>query len=149
VVGNDTPKLDSSHISAAADQLEGRISDIVIGPAMDGGTWLMGFSKDVFDSSLIKELPWNTDQLLKKIIEHFSENQRVTLLETFADLDNKKDLLDFIEYIHPEDFLRVLKRKILSILENFQPTFYSSLHFLKSTYLSHNILLRGPPFLSD
>jgi len=149
VVGNDTPRLESSHISDAADQLEGRTSDIVIGPATDGGTWLMGFSRDVFDSTLIQKLPWNTDQLLDTIVEQFSENRSIFLLETFADLDNEKDLLDFIQVIHPSDFLQVLKKTILSILEVLQVELHSSLNFLKSTYLSYNFLLRGPPVISD
>lgn len=149
VVGNDTPKLESSHILCAAGQLSDRTSDIVLGPATDGGTWLMGFSCRAFDSTLIKKLPWNSDRLLDTIIEQLNESQNILLLETFADLDKEKDLLNLIQIIHPNDFLRVLKQAILSILENFQVEFHPFKYSITDTYLSYSFLKRGPPATSD
>jgi len=42
-IGSDTPEVATADIEAAFDALE--TSDAVLGPALDGGYWLIGFSQ--------------------------------------------------------------------------------------------------------
>lgn len=148
-VGNDTPRLHSNHIINAANQLENKLSDIVMGPADDGGTWLMGFSRCSFDVESIKNLAWNSNNLLKTIFEKLGNPQKISLLETFEDLDTEEDLRRFLQYTDSLDFLSLLKKNIRAILERFRVEFYTPRESLSRFYLTFHIPSRGPPLTSD
>jgi hypothetical protein len=47
VIGMDTPQLRSPHLEAAAGSLLGAGTDAVLGPAEDGGFWLIGTKRPV------------------------------------------------------------------------------------------------------
>jgi uncharacterized protein len=59
IVGTDCPGLDAAILMDAAENL--KTHDAVIGPAEDGGYYLLGLKKT--HSSLFEELPWSTDQV--------------------------------------------------------------------------------------
>jgi hypothetical protein len=47
VIGMDTPQLRRTHLEAAAESLLGAGTDAVLGPAEDGGYWLIGTKRPV------------------------------------------------------------------------------------------------------
>ena len=94
-VGNDTPKLKSAHIHHAKELLSEEKAHIVLGPAEDGGTWLMGYSREAFSAPAFRKLPWNSNRLLHSILEHAGDNFSVTLLEPHSDIDNYASLKAF------------------------------------------------------
>lgn len=148
-VGNDTPRLESRHISEAAEQLQHQTSDIVLGPATDGGTWLMGFSYDSFNPEVIKGLAWNSQDLLASVFEQLNPSFKIFLLEEFDDVDNEEDLWKFLKLANCREFLLSLKKSIRELLETEE--FGSSTHqdLFLNTNLTYNFLLRAPPPLSD
>lgn len=149
VVGNDTPRLESGHVLKAANELQNGGSDIVLGPAGDGGTWLMGFSRRPFDAEVVENLSWNTDNLLNSVISQLGESNKLMFLETFDDLDSYEDLQKFLKSSHTHKSLSRLKKNLLGIIESGQSKFFLHQTALESTDQRYNFLLRGPPFASD
>jgi glycosyltransferase A (GT-A) superfamily protein (DUF2064 family) len=149
VVGSDTPMLQSEHVLKAADALQTECSDVVLGPAGDGGTWLMGFSRRSFNADIVKDLHWKTDNLLNSVIEQLGGSHLITFLDTFEDLDSDVDLQNFLRGPNTRDGLTLLKKKIHGILEPVHVEFFLNQTSLKSTDQSYSFLLRGPPAAPD
>ncbi len=61
VVGSDCPELDATHLRSAADALDHR--PLVLGPAADGGFWLIG-QRAPGTARLLHGVPWSTDRVL-------------------------------------------------------------------------------------
>jgi rSAM/selenodomain-associated transferase 1 len=92
IIGTDCPGLQARHIAQAFETL--RHKDLVLGPATDGGYYLIGLSR--CEKSLFKEVPWGTDTVLAKtlnIAKHIGLS--VDLLEILSDVDRPEDLKHF------------------------------------------------------
>ena len=88
VIGMDCPYVRIDHIRAAWRTLA--TSDLVLGPAKDGGYWLIGLSRVA--PQLFSEMPWSEPTLLESTLAAArSQNLRVGLLETLADIDTVED----------------------------------------------------------
>ncbi len=91
-LGSDMPDITPEIIlEAQARMLD---SEIVIGPAHDGGYYLLGLkqaSPDIF-----QDIPWGTPQVLEKTLEIIRENNRTYyLLKSQSDIDTWDDLESF------------------------------------------------------
>lgn len=148
-VGNDTPRLESHHMKIAANQMEGAAADIVLGPAADGGAWLMGFNRTTFNEELIKNSAWNSDNPLASILEHFEDVCVISMLEVFHDVDNREDLRKFLTNTGSHDCLHRLKNSILALFQFFQVEFYTFQESVADLGFNYNFLLRAPPSASD
>ena len=84
LIGSDCPKLSPSHIEAAFQALNHY--DVVYGPALDGGYYLIGLNKPqplLFDLSA-----WSSPKVLAESIRICSENGlKLRLLEALPDVD--------------------------------------------------------------
>lgn len=92
VIGSDCPYLGAAHIRHTFDLLSQY--DLVLGPAHDGGYYLIGFNhvQDV----LFEDIPWSTDQVLNKTIAKAQKEQQVFfLLPTLSDIDTYDDFLEW------------------------------------------------------
>ncbi|RAJ22745.1 hypothetical protein LX77_02300 [Gelidibacter algens] len=90
-IGNDTPHLKSGQIIQAAKELKNH--DIVLGPSLDGGFYLMGLKKSHFSAETFLKLPWQTSRLshsFYRLIE--ANNTRVFKLEALSDIDTVSDI---------------------------------------------------------
>lgn len=89
LLGADVPGLDGRHLAAAAAALE--THPAVVGPAEDGGYYLLGLASPM--PYLFDAMPWGTDQVLAETRRRLDERGvRTALLETLADLDRPEDL---------------------------------------------------------
>lgn len=89
VVGTDCPTLSELIVRQAYDHL--RDHDVVIGPAADGGYYLIGLSKHV--SSLFRDIAWSTDQVLEQTLAAAIQfGLSIALLPTLEDVDRPEDL---------------------------------------------------------
>jgi len=95
-VGNDTPELTAKHLNEAQQLLTGGQAQIVLGPAQDGGTWLMGYHRQAFDHRSFQRLPWKSPRLLHVILKQSRKEIAISQLESFADIDNFKILIHFV-----------------------------------------------------
>jgi hypothetical protein len=89
VIGTDIPGLDSGIIEKSLECLDQ--SDVVIGPAVDGGYYLLGSKK--FHPELFSGIDWSTHVVLRQTLEIIhNQNMKYTLLEEKRDIDTLDDL---------------------------------------------------------
>ncbi|MDP6908119.1 MAG: TIGR04282 family arsenosugar biosynthesis glycosyltransferase [Flavobacteriales bacterium] len=89
IIGSDCPELTSEIINTAFNVLDEK--DVVIGPAKDGGYYLLGMKKPL--SILFENKEWSTDSVFEDTIVDLMENRLTyTLLPTLSDVDNIYDL---------------------------------------------------------
>lgn len=87
--GSDTPDLAQHHVAAAMAGLA--THDAVIGPAADGGYYLVGMREPLLE--LFTDMPWSTDQVLPETLRRLERlGIEPLLLETLPDCDRPKDL---------------------------------------------------------
>ena len=90
IIGTDCPELSPAIIIAAIDSLN--VYDVVVGPARDGGYYLLGMKK--LNSCLFQEISWSTNQVLQQTLLACSGNKLSNvLMEELSDIDNEQDLL--------------------------------------------------------
>lgn len=88
-IGCDSPDLTPTILSQALDELH--THDVVLGPARDGGYYLIGMQR--YRPELFKKINWGTEQVLKQtraVIEDSGHSFK--LLPTLADVDRPEDL---------------------------------------------------------
>lgn len=89
IIGSDCYDLTQSRIQNAFESL--RQHDVVIGPAQDGGYYLLGMS--AFHPKLFTNKRWSTDTVARDTIRDFeSGNLRYEILPTLSDVDTEEDL---------------------------------------------------------
>jgi rSAM/selenodomain-associated transferase 2/rSAM/selenodomain-associated transferase 1 len=89
VVGTDCPGIRPAHLAGAFAALKGR--EVVIGPARDGGYYLIGLSRPAPD--LFEGIPWGSGEVLQRTIDAASTSgHRVALLDPLEDVDRPEDV---------------------------------------------------------
>ncbi|MEX2380095.1 MAG: TIGR04282 family arsenosugar biosynthesis glycosyltransferase [Vicingaceae bacterium] len=89
IIGSDCFDLTNRHIEAAFQKLDE--SDVVLGPANDGGYYLLGMTN--YFSQLFEGIEWSTNAVLKQTIRQAkSLNLKITFLAELVDLDTISDL---------------------------------------------------------
>jgi rSAM/selenodomain-associated transferase 1 len=92
VIGSDCPDVTEQHIHCAWEALASSQNhfDVVLGPATDGGYWLVGLNKPT--PGLFQEIPWSSEKVLEKTLALASSaSLKVKLLRTLSDIDTKAD----------------------------------------------------------
>ena len=84
--GADIPGIDAVVIARAFDLL--RRSDLLFGPAEDGGFWLVGQRGPVRCGGLFGRVPWSGPETLAATLGNVPSHRRVAFAETLADVDN-------------------------------------------------------------
>lgn len=88
-IGSDCYDLTTEIIEQAFKQLDD--SDVVFGPAEDGGYYLIGMKTLI--TELFEDKEWgNSDVLLDSILSVKQLNKQHNLLQTLNDVDEEKDL---------------------------------------------------------
>jgi len=89
LVGTDCPPLRTAHLEEAAAKLS-RGADLVIGPATDGGYYLVGLRHP--HAGLFEGIAWSTKYVLSQTLEKArAAGLRVSLLEELTDVDTVED----------------------------------------------------------
>lgn len=88
-IGADAPDLTPAHLLDAAAALTGAAA--VIGPAVDGGYWLLGLAHAA--DRLFEAMPWGTGRVFAETMARMDLiGIRSALLPMLADLDRPEDL---------------------------------------------------------
>ncbi|MFT4857365.1 MAG: rSAM/selenodomain-associated transferase 1 [Algoriphagus sp.] len=88
IIGTDCATLEPIHIKTAIQKLD--LVDVVIGPAEDGGYYLLGMKNLV--SSLFEDMKWSTEDVLKETINRLTqEGLSYERIETLSDVDREED----------------------------------------------------------
>ncbi|OYX26153.1 MAG: glycosyltransferase [Flavobacteriales bacterium 32-35-8] len=90
IIGSDLFDLKPEHIHEAYQDLN--TNEAVIGPAKDGGYYLLGLTN--MNELLFKNKSWSTSEVLEETLSELRENNiKFTTLETLNDIDTYDDLI--------------------------------------------------------
>lgn len=91
VIGADCPGLTPALFARAFAALDNQ--DLVLGPALDGGYYLVGLKRPA--PALFSEIPWGCGEVLAATLKQAqSLNFSLHLLEPLADVDRPEDLVN-------------------------------------------------------
>ena len=108
LIGSDAPDLPVSCLMRAFEELERgevglafgsgeRMHDLVFGPALDGGFYLIGAAKPV-PPKVFQDVEWSSPQTLEQVKANARRlNLRLAMLPRHGDLDALADLQRFIQ----------------------------------------------------
>lgn len=92
LLGSDIPDLPLDIINRAL-QIRGT-NDVTIGPARDGGYYLIGFQKETFIPEVFDHMHWSGTTVLRDTLHRVIQSGlRVHLLPAWSDVDTLEDLL--------------------------------------------------------
>ena len=96
VIGSDLPDLPSHLVAEAVSALHAREDQVVLGPARDGGYYLIGMNRP--HPELFEGIEWSTEHVLDETLQRLTaRNVRVTLLAEWEDVDTAADLTRLVE----------------------------------------------------
>ena len=104
LIGTDCPTLQSQHLLQAFEALKD--SDLVVGPASDGGYYLIGMKGRA--AYLFEGIEWSTSQVLSQTLHVASRHGLiVTLLPKLDDIDIQEDWQRYSSQIENKFKLRL------------------------------------------
>jgi rSAM/selenodomain-associated transferase 1 len=93
-IGVDDPRLSRHTIDKAFALLDS--CEWVIGPATDGGYYLIGCRAGAFDSTVFAGVQWGSDSVLRETLARIAASeQSVAILPERYDIDREEDLRRF------------------------------------------------------
>ena len=96
VIGSDCPGLTPQHLWAAHDTLA--TEEMVIGPASDGGYYLLGYNNDA--RFAFENMPWSTDKVFEETLRRFvARGIRPAVMPELSDIDTAADLEDWPDFL--------------------------------------------------
>lgn len=91
VIGTDSPTLPDAVLREAREVLAGELADVVLGPADDGGYYLIGLRRP--SRALFAGIAWSTDAVLSQTVARAdAAGLRTHLLPPWYDVDVPADL---------------------------------------------------------
>lgn len=92
IIDSDTPTLPSTYLLDALDRIQNESTDLVLGPAEDGGYYLIGLKRPC--RSLFDSIPWSGPSVLIETLRRASAQRlEVATLPSWFDVDTPNDLL--------------------------------------------------------
>lgn len=80
--------MTGADLGAAAQALDS--ADVVVGPAADGGYWLLGLRRPA--PFLFRDMPWSTDRVLAETCRRVeAAGLRLARLRPLSDVDTAED----------------------------------------------------------
>lgn len=139
VVGNDCRDLSAVDIQKAAGLLQEK--DMVLGPDLDGGVYLIGIDRKRYSRSSFISLLWESAELQSSFREDIATG-KICWLGIKADIDNAVDFTEFLKSLLP--FVSLFKL-VQSIRAAFIPQRPNRGINLRSLFQYNSPSLRGPP----
>jgi rSAM/selenodomain-associated transferase 1 len=102
LIGSDCPEMDIKYIEKAFKALSqhDKVTDIVLGPAEDGGYVLIGASR--IHAELFNNINWGTESVLQQTLKKIdSMGYRYQLLNTLRDIDTPEDYIHYQSQTNP------------------------------------------------
>lgn len=92
LIGSDIPEINREILKEAFLRLQH--VDVVVGPALDGGYYLLALKKNCPD--LFNDIPWSTPAVLEKTLQAVKDNGLTySLVASRQDIDTWEDLLAY------------------------------------------------------
>ena len=106
ILGSDSPTLPEAHLNAAFDTLHEHRA--VIGPAIDGGYYLIGLRADAWPAAavLFSDMAWSTSTVLEQTLQRAAEaGIAVHSVPQWYDIDTIDDLRVAADDVLPDSRL--------------------------------------------
>ena len=139
-IGNDCLTLETSDILIAAQSL--KTTPSVLGATTDGGAYLIGFQKSIFQKKAFQDIDWQTNIVFNQLV-HFFDNQESTLffLPEKSDIDHLSDWQKVLPKVAV-----FLKKILLQLLQFYVPKPSANILFpINYQFLTIAHTLRAPP----
>ncbi|MFA5102658.1 MAG: TIGR04282 family arsenosugar biosynthesis glycosyltransferase [Candidatus Thermoplasmatota archaeon] len=95
LLGSDSPDLPGEYIKQAFALLETK--EVVLGPAIDGGYYLIGFRTTTFTPSVFDDITWGSPLVFQETLMKITQAHRsVGTLPVWSDIDTIADLKNLI-----------------------------------------------------
>ena len=95
IIGSDCPAITAEDICEAWRSL--RTHDVVLGPATDGGYWLIGLRRP--QPQLFRDIPWSTERVLIETTKRIQQaGLSVQVLRELQDVDTEADWRRFLAW---------------------------------------------------
>ena len=119
LIGSDFPDLPQKIIEDAFAVLDSP-SDAVIGPAADGGYYLIGLKTETFLPDIFSGLPWSTASVFSETVKILQAcGHRTEILQEWHDVDTRDDLINLMERGKSTAFAHSRTMKYLMASRNF------------------------------
>ncbi|MEW6265727.1 MAG: TIGR04282 family arsenosugar biosynthesis glycosyltransferase [Thermodesulfobacteriota bacterium] len=116
LIGSDVPDLPLAVFREAQREMSFR--DAVIGPALDGGYYLIGLHRESFSPEIFAGLAWGTSGVFSETNRLFKKKGlRVHVLPSWRDVDTLDDLRDLNRRNPGQVFSRSLTFRLLTRLD--------------------------------
>jgi rSAM/selenodomain-associated transferase 1 len=116
LMGGDFPDLPRPFFEEALGAL--KTHDAVIGPAIDGGYYLIGFKQETFFHQAFEGMHWSTEGVFRQTLSILkAHRRRVYVLPAWNDIDTIEDLRQLIERSEDSVFTSSRTMSLLSKLE--------------------------------
>jgi len=89
LIGTDSPSLPLEYVEGAFEEL--RSADVVLGPASDGGFYLIGCRESV-PEGIFQGVDWGEATVLGQTVERLPAGCKLALLPPWYDVDTLRDL---------------------------------------------------------
>lgn len=102
VIGSDCLELNERILKNAFERLQLHGNDIVLGPARDGGYYLLGMSR--YFGNIFKKVEWSTNRVLEQTIKNITDSGlSCYLMESLGDVDTAEDMsFDLVNRVKKE-----------------------------------------------
>jgi glycosyltransferase A (GT-A) superfamily protein (DUF2064 family) len=139
-ISNDCPSFEALDVEKAAHAFQH--NNLVLGPAKDGGLYLLGIQKNSISEAEFLALPWQSGELhtgfQQLAVQH---NWSVKELQSKADMDTVKEFqIAFQSHFH---FLIAFQNQLFSFSEQITNIFQTELNLVVRRTRS----LRAPPLV--
>jgi rSAM/selenodomain-associated transferase 1 len=95
LMGSDSPDLPESFLHNAFSELQ--THEVVLGPSVDGGYYLIGFRDTTFTPRIFEGIPWSTPTVFQETMKKIKEaHKSVSTLPVWSDVDTLTDLQNLI-----------------------------------------------------
>ncbi len=106
IIGSDTPQINGKIVTESLNSLS--VYDTVLGPASDGGYYLIGFRRGALILDIFKNIEWSTPEVFKHTVKKIDENGLSTnFVEELRDIDTIEDLRNFYQIYNSSDLLSI------------------------------------------
>ena len=109
-LASDCPDLPIEILQSAVSNLQTHA--VVIGPAPDGGYYLIGFTPAKFIPNVFRNISWSTDTVFQETLSRIqAETHQVHVLPEWQDIDTMRNLQEFYKkyQANPSDTLHAMK----------------------------------------
>lgn len=144
IIGSDSPELCSELLKKAQKSLEKQ--EVVLGPAKDGGVYLIGLSAQAYHRTQFIDLAWETTSL-QASIRYYLEQQsaKAQYLPTLTDLDCAQDFTDWYPTLSHRRLSADLKVALQVAKQEYSIQRH---HFISSIQFGlDQVSRRGPPIV--